>query len=116
MKALFTISALLLATILYAQNINYGFKFGVNISNISGNLGEESRSRPSIHIGGFYEDKTSDNFAISAELLYSQQGIKFEGATSAEGFNELILNYVSLAVNGKFFFRRQLYPGIWSPI
>jgi hypothetical protein len=103
LKTLFTILARFLATISHSQNINYGFKFGVNISSFSGTLGEESRSRTGFHIGGFYEEKTSDNFAISPEILFSQQGVRFDGDSRDEGFTDLRLNYVSLSVNAKFF-------------
>ena len=104
MKKLIIISSLVLTTISHSQNINYGFKFGVNNSNISGAIGEESRSRTSFHVGLFYEDKTSDKFAVSPEIQYSQQGIRFDDFTNADGVEELNLNYISLSTNAKVFF------------
>ena len=70
----------------YAQELNYGLKIGVNLSNLVGdypsNLDEytsmDNKSKLGFHIGGFLEYKFNDKFSIQPELLLSTQGNKIE--------------------------------------
>ncbi|WP_431242864.1 porin family protein [Flavobacterium sp. P21] len=60
-----------------AQDVKFGVKGGLNLSNFSGDTeGVDLKSKAGFHVGGFAEIKLSDKFAIQPELLYSTQGPK----------------------------------------
>jgi hypothetical protein len=52
----------------------YGFKGGVNLSNISGDVPSGYETRTSMNIGGYGLSKILPKLGIQAELLYSEQG------------------------------------------
>ena len=70
----------------FSQDIKYGVKGGLNLSNLKGdypNLSDEdvkldTKSSIGFHIGGFLEYKINDKFSIQPELLISMQGNKLE--------------------------------------
>lgn len=76
----FSLSAvitLLLVTITsHAQQeyFEYGFKGGLNLSNISGDEVSNYETRTSMNIGGYGLYKVLPKLGIQAELLYSEQG------------------------------------------
>lgn len=60
-----------------AQEVKFGVKGGLNISDFSGDTeGIDLKSKAGFNVGGFVEIKLSDKFAIQPELLYSTQGPK----------------------------------------
>lgn len=62
-----------------AQDVNFGLKAGLNLSNLhSSNTPVEdlTESRTGIHAGAFGELRFSQLFALQVEALYSQQGAK----------------------------------------
>jgi hypothetical protein len=75
--SLSAIVALLLVTITsHAQQeyFEYGFKGGLNLSNISGDEVSNYETRTSMNIGGYGLYKVLPKLGIQAELLYSEQG------------------------------------------
>lgn len=63
-----------------AQEVKYGLKGGLNLSNFSGDTEDVNlKSKAGFNIGGFVEIKLSDKYAIQPELLYSTQGSKVKG-------------------------------------
>lgn len=101
-------SAILLATgIVNAQEIKYGAKLGLNISNFSGDV-TDYKSLIGAQFGGFAEIKISDKFAFQPELLFSMQGAKskytetYLGDTYSEE-SKTKLNYLNIPVLAKYY-------------
>ncbi|MGL4852856.1 MAG: outer membrane beta-barrel protein, partial [Phocaeicola sp.] len=65
-------------TTISAQELGWSFgpKIGSNGSMFIGS--DNSHARSGFSIGGFAENRVSNRFAVSGELLYSQQGDKAE--------------------------------------
>tara|TARA_Y100000991_G_C21874900_1_gene306871 strand:- start:182 stop:799 length:618 start_codon:yes stop_codon:yes gene_type:complete len=114
MKKLLLLTFTLAAFTLYAQDINWGAKAGLNFANMTGDDAEGTDARTSIHLGVTAEIAISDVFSIQPELLYSGQGYK------ADSFIELYddngnfidevdadltakVNYLSLPIMAKFY-------------
>lgn len=70
-----------------AQDVSYGVKGGLNLSNLSGDI-EDAKSLFGAHVGAFAEIKITDKFSVQPELLFSMQGAKQEYTyfESFEGF------------------------------
>ncbi len=86
-----------------AQETRFGVKGGLNISNLGGDV-EDNSAILGFHVGGFAEIKLSEKFAIQPELLFSTQGSKIEDSGedySAE--DKLNLSYINLPIMAKFF-------------
>lgn len=63
------------------EYFEYGFKGGVNISSINGDVPSSYESRTAMHIGAFGIYKVLPKLGIQAELLYSEQGVSNEYTT-----------------------------------
>lgn len=62
-----------------AQDVKFGLKGGLNVSNFSGDTdGLDLKSRFGFNVGGFVEIKFSEKFALQPEVLYSTQGSKVD--------------------------------------
>lgn len=88
-----------------AQEVKFGVKAGLNISNFSGDV-EDNKSRIGFQLGGFAEIKISDKFSIQPELLYSAQGANSKEVDNANDytFEEKINNsYLNIPVMAKFY-------------
>lgn len=79
-----------------AQNIDFGIKTGLNISNING--GEPSRNNLfGLHAGVFAEIKLNEKFSFQPELLYSMQG------SEVGNLLKIKLDYFSIPLMAKYF-------------
>ena len=86
-----------------AQETRFGVKGGVNLATWTGDV-EDASSKVGFHIGGFAEFKLSDKFAIQPELLFSTQGVKFEGDIDGYSASEKDnLSYLNIPVMAKFY-------------
>jgi opacity protein-like surface antigen len=100
-------SAIFLATgFVNAQEIKFGAKVGLNISNFSGEV-TDAKSLIGGQIGGFTEIAISDKFAIQPELIFSMQGAKtnyFESDVnySYSEASKTKLNYLNIPVLAKY--------------
>lgn len=100
-------SAIFLATgFVNAQEIKFGAKVGLNISNFSGEV-TDAKSLIGGQIGGFTEIAISDKFAIMPELIFSMQGAKtnyFESDVnySYSEASKTKLNYLNIPVLAKY--------------
>ncbi|KOP37427.1 PorT family protein [Flavobacterium sp. WLB] len=94
-----------------AQDVKFGLKGGLNVSNFSGDTeGIDFKSRFGFNAGGFVEIKFSEKFALQPEVLYSTQGAKVDnfnldvdgiGTVNADvAFN---LAYINVPVMFKYF-------------
>lgn len=96
MKKIFILTLFtMLCALTNAQEINYGFKAGGNLSNLSGDypdnpdpeITSDNKSILGVNLGFFLEYSLSRNFSIQPELLLSTQGNKLE--TKEEYFGDL---------------------------
>lgn len=71
-----TVIAFFALTTTHAQGIDFGVKLGANFSTLSDAAG--AKNKTGFHGGVFLGLKFSDKFALQPELLYSQQGAKFD--------------------------------------
>lgn len=99
MKKILVVSIIAIFGLSYsakAQNVDFGVKAGLNISNLSG--GEPDRNNLlSLHFGGFTEFKLNEKFSIQPELLYSMQGSEVENSLKVR------LDYLSIPLLAKYF-------------
>ena len=87
---LFTISATCLA-----QNVRYGAKLGVNVSELSGDY-EDALSRYGFMAGVFAEIPLTGSLNFQPELLYSAQGNKPNSVAGSANAERAELDYIQL--------------------
>lgn len=98
--SLFTLSI----TTLNAQQeyFEYGFKGGVNLSNVTGDGTSSYETKTSMNIGGYGLYKILPKLGIQAELLYSEQGFSNEfdrGFGTPVEVNQILkMQYINLPV------------------
>ncbi len=93
-----------------SQEIGFGIKGGLNLSNLSIKQDDVSKpdSRTSFHIGGLVEIPISGKFSIQPELLFSMQGAQEEESETYMGQTyssktTLKLNYINLPIMAKYY-------------
>lgn len=111
------LAIIFLAITSYAQETHFGVKGGMNLSTISGNVGEEIKPRLAYHFGGFAAIPLSDSFSLNPELLYSSIGHTFNFATEAfigadpsSNFSFKTAeraNYLALPINFRYSFTKK---------
>ncbi|WP_040278587.1 porin family protein [Psychroserpens damuponensis] len=86
-----------------AQEVKFGAKAGLNMSNIGGDA-DDLDGLTSFHLGGVAEIVISDKFSVQPELVYSAQGAKneetFEGITFE---SKLKLDYLNIPIMAKYY-------------
>ena len=85
------------------SNTSLGLRVGLNVANLTGENVNTEGPRNGLLIGGFYTHSISNDFGISGELLYSQQGARGKTATGQEFTAEL--NYLQIPVYGNYFLK-----------
>ncbi len=79
-----------------AQDVKFGFKGGLNLSTINGDdISDQADGRTGYHIGAVVQLSIAETFAIQPELLYSAQGL-----------DNLDIDYLNLPVLAKFKFAK----------
>ena len=86
-------------TSISAQGIDLGIKAGANFANITDATGLSNKT--GFVIGAFAGVKLNDKLGIQGDLLYSQQGAKFDGG-------DIDLNYVNVPIVLKYFVTENL--------
>ena len=112
-KVLFTAIAVFGFAFANAQEVKYGAKAGLNLSNFAGDA-EGTSTKVGFQVGGFAEIKISDKFAIQPELLFSAQGAKAKESETAPGYFYSLeatakLNYLNIPVMAKYYATEKLY-------
>lgn len=112
-KIVLTAVAVLGFVVSNAQEVKYGAKLGLNLSNFAGDA-EDANGKLGLLVGGFAEIKISDKFAIQPELLFSAQGSKSEESESSSGFSSTSedtqkLNYLNIPVMAKYYATEKLF-------
>jgi hypothetical protein len=62
-----------------SAQISYGVKGGLNVANIGGEDIEDNKAKLGFHLGGFVNVPVAEKISIQPELVYSLQGVKFDG-------------------------------------
>ena len=104
MKKLFLGLGLVAGTFAFAQTSpSFGLKAGLNISSISDDGYEESKSKAGFYGGVFMNAPLSEQFSIQPEVMYSQLGAKTDYKLAGTTFsNELKLDYITVPVMFQF--------------
>ena len=107
-KVLFAAVAVFAFGTANAQDMSFGAKAGLNVSNLTGDI-EDTKSLIGAHVGVFAEFKITDKFSFQPELLYSMQGAKTE-FTEVEGDSysykeesKIKLSYINIPLMAKFY-------------
>ncbi|SFD85462.1 porin family protein [Flavobacterium phragmitis] len=87
-----------------AQETRFGVKGGLNLSTLTGEYEDDTKSLVGFHVGGFAEIKVIERLAIQPELLFSAQGARFEDVF---GKYDAKLNYINIPVLAKFYITKQ---------
>lgn len=101
MKKFIISSIFLLAYVsnIHAQDVRYGFKGGVNLSNVaSDDLDHETLT--SFHIGAVLEALFNEKIALQPEILYSKQGFKTSDFSEELTYK---LAYITIPVMVKYY-------------
>ncbi|WP_196893215.1 porin family protein [Aureivirga marina] len=90
-----------------AQEVEFGAKAGINFSNASGDIKNNS-AKLGFYVGGLADIKISDKFSIQPELVYSLEGYNLEtltvdGASITTEDKPLNLSYLNVAGMAKYY-------------
>ncbi len=95
-KLLLLIAILGLSNSMFGQEVEFGLKTGLNVSNFIG--GDADRNNLlGFHVGGFAEIGLSDKFSLQPELLYSTQGSEIENIIKIK------VDYLAIPVMAKYY-------------
>ncbi|MDR6762770.1 opacity protein-like surface antigen [Flavobacterium sp. 2755] len=104
-KVILTTMAILAFGFANAQKTRFGVKGGLNVSTLTGEYEDDTKSLIGFHVGGFAEIKVIERLAIQPELLFSAQGARFEGIGNDK--YDAKLNYLNIPVLAKFYITKQ---------
>ncbi|MFP4091923.1 MAG: porin family protein [Cyclobacteriaceae bacterium] len=91
--------SLIIPVSLFAQQMDYGVKGGINVSNLFIDEADDESARTGFH-GGFYAKiPAGANFAIQPELLFNTKGTNAEYDNGNADFR---LNYIDIPVLADF--------------
>ena len=76
MKKILVVIFVLIASYSYAQDLKFGVKAGLNLSNVVGDDFEDVDMKSGLYFGGFLNVPLNDRLSFQPELLYSRQGWK----------------------------------------
>ena len=91
-----TIAVLGITKSINAQNVDIGFKTGLNISNFTGGDADRN-SLFDFHIGGLAEFKINKKFSLQPELLYTRQGSEVENSVKIK------VDYLAIPLMVKYY-------------
>uniref|UniRef100_UPI00374D65C7 porin family protein n=1 Tax=Flavobacterium sp. TaxID=239 RepID=UPI00374D65C7 len=107
-KVLLTAVAVFAFSFANAQEVKFGAKAGLNMSSLKSSGFGDTKSLVGFHIGGLAEIKLNDKMSIQPELLYSQEGGKYEFTDNIFGtvliYNqEIKLSKINIPVSFKYY-------------
>ncbi|SKB90017.1 outer membrane insertion C-terminal signal [Soonwooa buanensis] len=105
MKKLFVGLAVVVGSMSFAQQ--FGIKAGANISSISKDGFEDTKSKVGFNAGVFMNAPLSEQFSIQPEVMYSQMGSKVNFTDNASA--TLKLDYITVPVMFQFNATPQFY-------
>lgn len=106
-KYIFVLSFLFSGIFIYAQELHYGVKGGLNVSTMLGDV-DGTKARTSFHAGAVLEISLNDKFSIQPEVLFSAQGVKEKYSEYAYGYtlksdSKLKMNYLNIPIMAKYY-------------
>ena len=81
-KFLVLVATMMITTALYAQEVHFGIKAGLNSSTLKVKNDRDFNSKLGFHAGGLAHIHISKHFAMQPELVYSTQGGKGDAGTT----------------------------------
>ena len=95
-KSIMAIAIMFMGTTVFSQSIDLGVKGGANFTNIMSLEGLSLEGKTEFHAGIFAAARFSEKIGIQADVLYSQQGAKFNSGN-------FDLTYVNIPVVFKYY-------------
>jgi hypothetical protein len=83
---------------------SFGIKGGLNMANLSGDS-EGTESKVDFHVGLFWMIKSSENFRIVPEIMFSRQGAQISGSSNLR----INYDYLNVPILFSYFATKQLY-------
>lgn len=103
MKKLFLFMLALagMCTVASAQTgFGWGVKGGLNLTGVT-NLGDNSQTKTGFVVGAFADYRFTDHFALSADVLYSRQGVSFGKEEDVRTKERL--NYLNIPILANYY-------------
>lgn len=108
MKKLFLTAAIAVSAMSFAQK--FGAKAGMNLSTISDDGYDDTKSKVGYYAGVFINMPISETFSIQPEVLYNNLGSETKGSVIGNAYSQkLNLNYISVPVMFQFKATPQFY-------
>ena len=95
------VCALFLGSSVFAQDVKFGLKAGLNVSTLSNSQGGERGSRLGLNAGALGHIHLSPQWAIQPEVVFSSQGAKY---TVLNEEHSLALNYINIPLQLQYMF------------
>jgi hypothetical protein len=96
------VAAILVSSTVQSQHLNFGIKGGANFYNVNtNNTPGNFDIKPGIHLGLLWHIHVADHFAIQPELVYSQQGTRYNFGSDE---NRIKLDYINVPVLFQYMF------------
>lgn len=107
-KTIVSLAILLITSLGFAQGFHFGAKAGANFANVKGDLDQNLKGRTSLHVGAVGEFMFTEDLGLQVELLYNQQGAKYEefdndGIYQYSDESTIKLDYISLPIMAKYY-------------
>lgn len=97
MKKLFLGAAIAMSSLTFAQQ--FGIKAGMNVSSISDDGWDDSKSKVGFYGGLFMNAPLAENFSIQPEILYNNLGSKTETTVAGTKYSSTLnLDYIAVPV------------------
>ncbi len=90
-----------MCTVASAQTgFGWGVKGGLNLTGVT-NLGDNSQTKTGFVVGAFADYRFTDHFALSADVLYSRQGVSFGKEEDVRTKERL--NYLNIPILANYY-------------
>lgn len=99
MKKIFLAVAFISTGIIAGAQAKFGAKAGLNLANWSGSDADDAKMKIGFNVGGFVNLAVSESFSIQPELLFSNQGTKFEESGESATIHS---NYLNIPVMAQY--------------
>ena len=108
MKKIILAIAILITLSSNAQKINFGIKAGLNMSMLTGSKDQIMSSTNGFFAGALLEFKILEKIALQPELLFSEQGAKFESKNLTSS-TTMKTDYLIVPIMVKYYLKRGLF-------
>lgn len=103
-KIIFTVCIAVLGFVSGNAQAELGLKGGVNFSSLMGDTNGQLKFRTGYIFGLVAEIETSSSTAIQPEILYSSQGLKFDGRIDGTSYDDSFkLDYLNIPIVFKYY-------------